>query len=412
MSNNHLNFSAANIIDRTLKSTMKTMRPTTNRIDEFESLRGLMSIWVVIGHVLLSFTPPAIMFGAYDAIWRVFIANGKAVDIFIILSGFAIFHLIHTSQESYSRYIVRRFLRLFPAYLVCLLISVAMLPITDAALHSLLPFTDRTFNRLAILQSSVTEFWPHLLAHLTMLHGVIPSAVLPNTDYTFLGQAWSISVEWQFYLLAPLLLWLATRRPRLIGLAVLALLCAGLFHARLKFNEGFIGAHIGYFAIGCLSFFGWQADRRLLATLARYSMLVIPGVCVIWVLVLPNEWQAAVWLAILLSCNSMRFASPGYLERAISATLLTPTLRWLGRISYPIYLTHMIALNAMLWLLSGASLAAIPMVLLTLLGTMLATLIFADLLHRWVELPAIALGRRLPVNLFTWPLFFINKKAR
>ena len=369
----------------------------TNRIDEFESLRGLMSVWVVVGHVLLSFTPPSILDGV---IWRVFIANGKAVDIFIVLSGFAIFHLIHYSQEFYSRYIVRRFLRLFPAYLVCLLISVLILPITDVALHSVHPFTDRTFARIAILQASRTEFWPHLLAHLTMLHGVIPDSLLPDTDYTFLGQAWSISVEWQFYLLAPLLLWLATRCPRLVGLVMLGLLCAGLFHARLIFGEGFIGAHIGYFALGCISFFGWQMDQRVLATLARYSMLIIPFSCAAWVFLLPNHWQGAVWLAILLSCNSMRFANPGYLERAISATLLTPTLRWLGRISYPIYLAHMIALNGMLWLLSGAGLASLPMLTVTLLGTLLATLIFADLLHRWVELPAIALGRRLPVNVF------------
>ncbi len=44
--------------------------------------------------------------------------------------------------------------------------------------------------------------WPvQILTHLTMIHGMFPSGVLPNLWLGFLGSAWSLSTEWQFYVL-------------------------------------------------------------------------------------------------------------------------------------------------------------------------------------------------------------------
>ena len=48
--------------------------------------------------------------------------------------------------------------------------------------------------------------WPaEIAAHLTMAHGLFPNGVLPNVCFSFLGAAWSLSTEWQFYVLALLL---------------------------------------------------------------------------------------------------------------------------------------------------------------------------------------------------------------
>jgi peptidoglycan/LPS O-acetylase OafA/YrhL len=369
----------------------------TGRIEEFESLRGLMALWVLLGHVTLTFTPPSSLDGS---VWRLCGANTKAVDVFIVISGFVVFHLLSRGRESYRRYIARRFLRLFPAYWVCLVISLAMLPVAFAANVALHPVTARTLERISILQAGLANFWPHVLAHLTMLHGAVPWRMLPATDYAFLGQAWSISVEWQFYLVAPLLLWLATMRPRWIGLGLLAVLCAGVFHARFSFGDGFIGSHIGYFALGCMSFFFWQADRRRLGAVVRHATLAIPAVCVAWILLFPREWHVAIWIAVLLSCVSVRLPNPGHLPCAVSAVLRMSVLRWLGRISYSLYLSHMIGLNATLWLLRDAGLAPVAMILTTLVGTLLSTLLMADLLQRWVEAPFISFGRHLPERWF------------
>ena len=52
--------------------------------------------------------------------------------------------------------------------------------------------------------------WPNdwglfIAAHLTMTHGLFPDGVLPDVWVGFLGAAWSLSTEWQFYLLALLI---------------------------------------------------------------------------------------------------------------------------------------------------------------------------------------------------------------
>lgn len=66
-----------------------------------------------------------------DAVYKM---GGVAVFVFIILSGFVITHLLFTKRERYLSYLVRRAFRLFPAYLVCLAISLALAPLIGSVL--------------------------------------------------------------------------------------------------------------------------------------------------------------------------------------------------------------------------------------------------------------------------------------
>ena len=70
-----------------------------------------------------------------------------------------------------------------------------------------------------------------------MTHGLFPNGVLPDVWVGFLGAAWSLSTEWQFYLLVPLVFAAAVRvfglyRPtptaRLV-VATLLILAVGTF---------------------------------------------------------------------------------------------------------------------------------------------------------------------------------------
>lgn len=53
----------------------------------------------------------------------------------------------------------------------------------------------------------------HALAHLFMMHGAVPNDVLPHSEYAFNMPAWSISLEWQFYLVAPLFIFVLLKQP-------------------------------------------------------------------------------------------------------------------------------------------------------------------------------------------------------
>lgn len=92
-------------------------------IKELEGLRGLMAIWVVLGHSLAALpiinkhVPPTLL-------------NSYAVDVFIILSGFVIFFMIDNKKQSYPQYIIQRFFRIFPLYLLILAVSVFLINFT------------------------------------------------------------------------------------------------------------------------------------------------------------------------------------------------------------------------------------------------------------------------------------------
>jgi len=139
-------------------------------------------------------------------------AGVYAVDGFIILSGFVIAQLLLTKNEPYGLYIFRRFMRLFPAFIVCLAIALLVRPFTFGTAPS----------ELLREASEYRYFWWHLGAHASLIHGLVPIAWLPQSQLAFLPPGWSISLEFQLYLLAPLVLWWLGRFG-LRGFVVLAI---------------------------------------------------------------------------------------------------------------------------------------------------------------------------------------------
>ncbi|HPH37970.1 MAG TPA: acyltransferase family protein, partial [Sediminibacterium sp.] len=91
-------------------------------IGEFEGLRALMAWWVVFGHVANRI---GISFSSELSLpWKVLVMTNIPVDIFIALSGFAIFSLLSKEWNGYGRYIAGRFFRIYPVYFICLVIGV------------------------------------------------------------------------------------------------------------------------------------------------------------------------------------------------------------------------------------------------------------------------------------------------
>jgi len=362
------------------------------RLPELEGLRGLLSWWVVLCHALqqAGYNEAGLGRGL-----RVLAHGDYAVDVFIILSGFVIHRLWHDKHEPYTIFIVRRFLRLWPAYAVCLLAALALRPcIAGILAHAPLVGTPASPEYIAAgrqnWQSEQDHFAAHLLAHAPMLHSAVPETILPRSSVAFLGPAWSISLEWQFYLIAPLLFWFLKK-----GRSLAWLLFAGLAGAgwMMRYTpplgiwfpmEAFLPQKLLFFGVGMISHQVW-ASVTVSAERAAPALLGLAVLVLFMTLSIP----LALWIAVLASV----FASQGLLKTALKSA----PLQFLGRISYSTYLGHMLVLWALQSLIFHARPAVdAPQMLVALfiVGAPLILLLSA-VLHRWIEAPAIRFGHQI-----------------
>ena len=354
---------------------MSEPTPEPKKIQALEGLRGVMAWWVVLGHISLTFG------------WNLPLIdrNTLAVDVFVILSGFVISGLIGRKQESYLPYIMRRGFRLIPLYFAVLLLSAVLIGLQlDAWTH--IPFsTAQNQNRIDLAKEACENFPAHLAAHVTLLHGLVPKMWLPDAAFTLVGQAWSISLEWQFYLIAPFLL-LALGRPKTGAIAIAAMILLAL--AARYFSSAFLGSKIALFGVGITSYLALtrRGPRKFIRALLACSAAAT--------LYTYGPWQSVPLLIWFLSLAAT-VVSRGHPLHAIAKLLGSKLAVGQGRISYSIYLIHMLPLTIIVAILNrmGAPQDLYPLVTAGL--GLPATLAFATLSYRYIEAPGIALGARL-----------------
>lgn len=302
------------------------------RIHEFEALRGLLALWVLVSHVL-SRAGLSDALGPFAIIGR----PDFAVDVFIMLSGFVIFDLLDTKREQFSTFITRRFFRIFPIYLLALVTSYFLAADMLAWLTSLPWQTKALGASIEFAKASTDHLNQHLLAHLTGFHGLVPSTILPHSDMAILAQAWSISVEWQFYLIAPLLYFSLRRQPLLLAGGVVGLM---VLHSFYWLGEGFALNHANSFLVGIVSYFAYKNCPRI-----EGSHIVLGAAvglaAAAWLTSRPVP--LLVWaLFMALAIHSKHTVK----TNALSGLLATRPFQFLGRVSYSIYLLHMLVIFA------------------------------------------------------------------
>lgn len=346
------------------------------RLKRLDGIRGLLAVYVMLGHALpLTIAP----------VWAQSLAcHGEAaVDLFFALSGLVIVFSLERYGYRFRPFIAARARRLLPVYCLVLAASIAVATLGDPLRN--LPWA-ATPARDILSAALPTPLWPHLLAHLTLLHGLIPQPILPYAYVTLLGPAWSFSTEWQFYLLIGLL------APRQLGRFALALLALGaLWHAlpfAPYFSRAFLPDAASYFALGLASAACLRGERRSFV------------ICLIgaWAIGLASSPEKSVppliWGFIL-------FAQ----DRPWAAILESPVLRYLGAISFPLYLVNE-PVQRVVALIFGPLVHgnAVLFSMLFLANSIAVSLAIAACLHHGVELPFMRGRKRLLFPVIAPPL--------
>lgn len=358
-----------------------------------EGLRGYLALWVAIGHAFQ-------MAGYFDlpGPFKIVMKGAVAVEIFMIVSGFVITHLLTTKEESYGRYVVRRFFRLYPCFVLCCLIGYLIIPLMSDFVQSRdwsgpawTPYVD---SIVQLEDQQRDNFWAHLGLHAVMLHGLVPGEVLPRAPMTFLPAAWSISLEWQFYLVAPLVLAMIRTPARA---AVLIVVCMGLFASyRLGVFGSFevashLAGNIGPFAVGIASRLALPHLRKVSANALTPAMFA--GAAAL-VLLYKEALTLLLWLPFY--CFLVWGQGRGLSGKAFDLLFSSKAVVWAGTISFSVYLLHRpVQVLAVTLVERLAGVLSQPETLAVQFVATALTLPLGWLTYRFVEKPGMALGRRV-----------------
>lgn len=292
-------------------------------------LRFLLSVIVVIYHL------PLISKGLhipYFSSSPIFYRGTLAVFYFFTLSGFLILRLIFielekTNDFNFKKFYLRRIARLYPVYYIVLFVGIFLY-------HYLLPKLGIPFSIDYTLSDLILNY----------------VFIIPNVFKYYHEEVggiliilWSIGVEEQFYLFIPLFLYLVRKRI-LLGIALLLgllLLLLLLFPGIYKYDNLYF-----YFIFGgLLSILG--VKKKILFFENKYFHLIV---YVLFVLSFTTD---------LLNFENFALASCFHL--LVSGSLISlitdypkfiiknKTIDYLGKISYGIYMYHMIIITATLF---------------------------------------------------------------
>ena len=301
---------------------------------DIEGLRGIAVALVVLFHAGLLSQASLQLTGGFIG-----------VDLFFVVSGFLITGLLIRERESkgkisFSRFYARRVRRILPAAAVVLVVTIVLS-------NALVTLVDR---------SSTMEDGASAALSIANIRFAMTTDYFNPVSYSPFLHFWSLGVEEQFYLVWPALLAVvAWKWPRPGAAIALSVVVAVSFAASLIFTESSQAA--AYYLLptrawqlgagGLLAVGAGSVERlpglvrtlvRRLRAFAGWAALagLITAAFVIDQNVMPYPGTAAIVptvAAVLLIASGEERAGPGLLLRL-------PPIRFLGKISYSLYLWH------------------------------------------------------------------------
>jgi peptidoglycan/LPS O-acetylase OafA/YrhL len=303
------------------------------------TFRFLLAIAVTVSH--------------FGGLWGHRFMDGlMAVQCFYMVSGFLISLVLSGKYDASTRaglrlFYANRALRIFvPYWTFCLLIIVAQTIVSAGPQPQLIQqWPEMSFaTRVYLMFTNIFVIGQEWTMWLSYEHGsLIPvwsSDGLPTHPSVFyvIPQAWSMSLELMFYALAPFLV----RRHWLVLLAYIAatyaarqLLMAYGFNGS-GFVYRFFPVELGLFLAGVLAHRVFAfADARRKGSLAASVAVTAALISMMFIMRYWDMWESHRFYALVVVALPSLFL----VSRHFAFD------RWLGELSYPIYLCHLAVLG-------------------------------------------------------------------
>ncbi|MGR5946641.1 acyltransferase family protein [Enterobacter sp. C4G1] len=312
------------------KNIKVSLNADPGRYVNIEPLRGIAAALVAISHSFFSYNL------TYHGSWQpinskvadisepvahmIFSIGGVGVMLFFMITGFLFFDKAIKSDGmvDFRRFYIGRFFRIVPAYMVVAI--------------------------LILLIAFFTGYYHYNTPKEYILSGVswltfglsTPLTVSAHIDKYLIiaGVLWTLNIEWKFYFLYPLICQFAKYKVALISLAAFFLVVCAL--AYLGFFDGNVGGIFLSFIAGgfAASSINWGGEA--FCRIIRRNLFALTGViiCAVSLYFQLDVYSFLPWMGIF-----MLFLSISHGCSVLGVLNISP-VRWLGAISYSLYLSH------------------------------------------------------------------------
>lgn len=383
-------------MNRGASSVVPAPAGVERRWDSLDALRGIAAFLVLTFHCSQLSSGFALRTNPLNAAswlepwtWlkytplRLLVSSGPpAVVLFFALSGFVLSlpFLRARRQPGYAEFAVKRVCRIWPPFAYAVLVSAVLYALVQP---SPIPALSAWFNEVLWTRPLSADY----IARNLLMTGL-------HDDMTLDLVMWSLVHELRISLIFPILFLLTRRWPAatlaasLLGGVACTAALAGADAANLAMSLVDTGRFVALFVAGILIAGNMEAIRGAVGRLPSWA---IPAAWIVGIglLLAPGPSVFAyynfVWGLGAVLLLAVVVGSPAS-DRVLSA----PPLVWLGKVSYSLYLIHVPLLVAAVHLTYGR----VPLAV-TIPAVIVASLLCAELMHRFVELPSIRLGRML-----------------
>ena len=299
-------------------------------IPEIDGLRFLAISAVILLHgseeLLDRMNPPVPVQPRYEFLVHGIRNGALGVSFFFVISGmvlalpFAKFHLQGAAPVSLRKYFARRLTRLEPPYILALALYTAELWIAKEGLPS--------------------GYLRHAFASLFYQHGLIYGTISPAN-----GVSWSLEIEVQFYLLAPIFMLLfairntAARRTIFLT-AILTLSLAQIVLPATGRIPLSLAGNVQYFLAGMLAADYYLTNLPSWKSSYAWDIVALAAIAYAAASTSTARSEAVLPFAFVL------LALAAFRARVLQRLLTTPLIAIAGGMCYSLYLLHFSILSA------------------------------------------------------------------
>jgi peptidoglycan/LPS O-acetylase OafA/YrhL len=318
---------------------------------------------------------------------------GYALPVFFVMSGFLITNVLMSANDptlggKLKTFYSRRILRICPSYFLVVLLLIALGDLTHPLSYLLYLVNVKLFSLSISLPHGEFHSWFVGAWHRESMH------------------LWSLSVEEQFYILYPLILYLTPIRHRTLMLFLLLGLSIGArFWFMAYYPKSFYGTLLPvcteYFAWGCV--FAWLEAQNRLTVLAPGWTLGTSTLVVVILIAVEHQLGHGQFLQFAVSHYQTPVAlAMGFFiwglwaipnQHWVARFLSWKPLVYFGGMSYTLYLVHLLAADIFEW--TGIDLPFSAQ-LDRAAGAFVTTLLMGMMIWHLVEKPVYSLRRFIP----------------